>query len=236
LVGLAAVLTIVPFVPWGQFLSSTLESKGTATKQRVVTDNNPQYGVAAGKPVNVNDLATFPPNSHWVITYPSSGDATQDFQNPDTFVKFELIRLPIEMGGNSMKATDFVAFSKVCVHLWCSPNYNPEQCTNSSENGYPKSGSCTSHEQYECPCHGSIYRIPDGLAIGGPASEQPAPNNAIPMLTLAADPSGDLYIEAPIWDIDHDGVIGFGRNYQSYDDFIKPAAVAGTTSSGSSTG
>ena len=238
LVGAAAVLTIIPFVPWGQYLSSTLESSGAAQKQQVVIDDNPQYGSAAGAVVNVNDLTTFPPNSHWVFTYPSAGatatptsaDATQNFENPDTFVKFELIRLPIEMGGNSKSATDFVAFSKVCVHLWCSPNYNPEQCTNQSENGYPTAGTCTPHEQYECPCHGSIYRIPDGLAKAGPASEQPPPTNAIPMLTLVADSSGILYVEPPVWDIEHNGVIGYGRDYLSYDNYIKPAAEAGSTS------
>jgi len=124
-------------------------------------------------------------------------------------VKFELIRLPAgQLGGDAKDAVAFVAFSKVCVHLWCSPNYNP----------------LSNHEQYECPCHGSIYEIPDGKAVQGPASEQPAPTNAIPMLTLTSDSSGSLYIEAPVWDVDHNGVIGYGRNYQSYQSYIKPAA------------
>jgi len=230
---------MAPFVPWGQYLSSTLESSGAAKKQQVVIDANPQYGGASGAVVNVNDLKTFPPNSHWVFTYPSAGntsaptstDATQNFQNPDTFVKFELIRLPVEMGGDSKSAADFVAFSKVCVHLWCSPNYNPEQCTNASENGYPAAGACTPHEQYECPCHGSIYRIPDGLAKAGPASDQPAPTNAIPMLTLTADSNGTLYVEPPVWDIEHNGVIGYGRDYLSYANYIKPAAESASSSS-----
>jgi Rieske Fe-S protein len=174
-----------------------------------VVDNNAKYGAAAGKAVNVTDLATFPPDSHWVITYPSSGDPTLDAQNPDTFVKFELIRLPAgALGGGAQDASAFVAFSKVCVHLWCSPNYNPT----------------AGHEDYECPCHGSIYEIPDGKAVAGPASEQPPPTNAIPMLTLTADPNGDLYIEVPVWDVNHNGVIGYGRNYQSYYSYIEPAA------------
>ena len=204
-----AVLAVIPFVPWGDFLSHTVGSSGTALRQKVVIDNNPKYGAAAGKPVNVNDLTTFPPDSHWVVTYPSSGNPTQDAQNPDTFVKFELIRLPAgELGGDAKGAESFVAFSKVCVHLWCSPNYNPLQ----------------GHEQYECPCHGSIYEVPDGKAVQGPASQQPPPTNAIPMLTLTADSSGQLFIEPPVWDVDHNGVIGYGRNYSSYLDYIKPAA------------
>ncbi|HZW84762.1 MAG TPA: hypothetical protein VFE91_02525, partial [Nitrososphaerales archaeon] len=132
-----AVLSIIPFVPWGSFLSSTVES-GSAKRtllQPVVVDDVTKYGPAAGQVVNVNDTTTFPPNDHWVITYPTSGDKTIDAQNPDTFLKWELIRLPTELGGGNKKATDFVAFSKVCVHLWCSPNYNPTQATNANENG-----------------------------------------------------------------------------------------------------
>jgi Rieske Fe-S protein len=182
----------------------------------VVDDIPSKYGSAAGQIVNVNDLNTFPPNSHWVITYPTSGDPAVDANNPDTFSKFELIRLPASLGGGSRKATDFVAFSKVCVHLWCSPNYDP------------------GHVQYECPCHGSLYRVPDGLSIAGPASLQAFPQNAIPMLTLQADSKGDLYIFFPNRDpatgnpvpdsIEADGDIGYGRDYASYENFIKPAA------------
>ena len=219
---MGAILSIVPFVPWGNFLSSTV-SGGTATRtlgQQVVIDDLPdKYGTAAGKKVNVNDTTTFPPNSHWVITYPTSGNITIDSENPDTFQKFELIRLPESLGGADKKATDFVAFSKVCVHLWCSPNYNP----------------ASGHEQYECPCHGSIYRVPDGKAVQGPASLQAFPNNAIPMMTLQADSSGNLYIFYPNRDpsltypndavpdsIEANGDLGYGRDYESYENFIKP--------------
>jgi rieske iron-sulfur protein len=149
-----------------------------------------------------------------VITYPSSGDANLDGQNPNTFVKWELIRLPTELGGGSKSASDFVAFSKVCVHLWCSPNYNPNQSANANENGYVAGGA--THQLYECPCHGSAYSIgqgskPVGIATIGPAAIQPAPTNAIPLLTLTADSAGNLQVVPPIWDVDHNGVIGYGR-------------------------
>jgi rieske iron-sulfur protein len=224
LLGLSALLTIIPYVPWGDYLTSSVSGSGGYRRQKVVIDNLSQYGAAAGREVNVNDLETFPPNSHWIITYPSSGDPTLDAQNIDTFVKYELIRLPSELGGSNKDASAFVAFSKVCVHLWCSPNYNPEQCTNPQENGYNSSPTCTKHQQYECPCHGSIYRLPDGKAILGPASLQPFPTNAIPMLTLSTDSSGILYIEPPIWDVEHNGILGYGRDYKSYYSFINPNA------------
>ena len=214
LVAVSAVLSIVPFVPWGNFLLSSVSTTGAYKRQQAVLDlntptNNNANGAVAGKAVNVNDLANFPPNSSWLLTYPSSGDINVDSQNPDTFQKFGLIRLP---NGTTKTAADFVAFSKVCVHLWCSPNYDPERSTK------------TSDETYQCPCHGSIYRVPDGLSIAGPASLQAYPTNAIPMLTLTADPNGDLYIEPPKFDVAHNGVIGYGRDYQSYEDYILPVA------------
>jgi rieske iron-sulfur protein len=237
LLAVGAVLSIIPFVPWGNFLTSSVTTGNAKTflLQKARVDENTKFGAASGQLVNVNDLATFPPNDHWIITYPSSGDPTIDSQNPDTFLKYELIRLPTELGGAGKKATDFVAFSKVCVHLWCSPNYNPTQTKNPQENGYQApSANVSTHQQYECPCHGSIYEVPDGKAVAGPASLQPAPTNAIPMLTLQADSNGQLYVVYPNRDptkpfpndgvdaIGANGQLGFGRDFASYENFIKP--------------
>jgi len=214
-------------VPWGNFLLSSVSSSGAYKRQPAVLDlntatNRNVNGSAAGKTVNVKDLASFPPNGSWLLTYPSSGDVTVDSENPDTFQKFQLIRLPAQLGGSAPSAASFVAYSKVCVHLWCSPNYDPQKSTVPSD------------ETYQCPCHGSIYQLPTkdsngklidaGKAIAGPASLQAAPTNAIPMLTLTADANGDLYIEPPLWDVDHDGVLGYGRNYASYQSYILPVA------------
>jgi len=212
LVGVSALLSLAPYVPWGTFLSESVSAGKGYVKQQVTVDNLTEYGAAAGRKVNVNDLTTFPPNSHWVITYPGSGDLTLDTQNRDTFVKYELIRLPSELGGDAKDATAFVAFSKVCVHLWCSPNYKPDQPDNPNENGYVPNK--LKHEQYECPCHGSIYNVPEGKAVDGPASLQAPPTNAIPVLTLSADSNGFLSIEKPVWDVNHNGVLGYGRYVQ----------------------
>jgi len=192
-----------------------VSSTGKNVRQKVTTDISTTNGAASGKPVNVKELTMFPPNSSWLVTYPSSGDLTRDSQNPDTFVKWRLIRLPKELGGEDTAATAFVAFSEVCVHLWCSPNYDPEKSTNKSD------------ETYQCPCHGSIYRLPDALSIAGPANLQAPPTNAEPMLALTADSDGQLYIEPPIWDVDHNGLVGYGRNYKSYYSYIKPSAENG---------
>ncbi|MDA4124629.1 MAG: Rieske 2Fe-2S domain-containing protein [Thaumarchaeota archaeon] len=213
-----AVLSMIPFVPWGSFLSSTITGSGKKyLLQKMVIDDLSKYGTAAGQQVNVNDLSTFPANGHWVVTYPTSGDPKIDADNVDTFQKYELIRLP-GAAGSTKSASDFVAFSKVCVHLWCSPNYIP----------------IASSQQYVCPCHGSTYRIPDGKAVAGPAFLQPAPTNAIPMITLQADSSGNLYAYYPNYDpatkkpvgdpLAADGELGYGRDYNSYESFIKPSA------------
>src|SRR5580704_2845173 len=181
-----SILTLVPWIPnMGSFLSSSaaVVAGQTSGNYTIVLDQNTDNGGASGKKVNVNDLGSFPPNSTWVMTYPSSGDPSIDGQNSNTFVKWALIRLPKELGGANKTASDFVAFSKVCVHLWCSPNYNPTQSVDSGENGY-MAGQPT-HELYECPCHGSGYSVglgqngvgkqPVGLALIGPAAVQPAP-------------------------------------------------------------
>ena len=217
------MLSIVPFVPWGDFLLSSVSTTGAYKRQKVTLDlntptNKSVNGAAAGRSVNVNDLASFPANGSWLFTYPSSGDVTIDSQNPDTFQKFGLIRLP---KGTGKTAADFVAFSKVCVHLWCSPSYDPQK------------GTTATDETYQCPCHGSIYEVPDGKAIAGPASLQAFPTNAIPMLTLSADSNGDLYVGyvdkdgkdvPPVFDVEHCGVIGYGRDSSSYQNYILPVA------------
>jgi Rieske Fe-S protein len=174
-----------------------------------VVDDSVYQGSAAGKPVNVNDLGTFPPNSSWFITYPSSGNATTDANNPNSFVKFQLIRLPTELGGGSKDASAFVAFSTVCTHLQCRLNYAPLQGDNPVENGYVL--NATTRQDFECPCHGNIYRVPDGVLTEGPSLEKGPPATAIPYLTLSSDSQGILWIEPPIWDYQHNGVVGYGR-------------------------
>jgi len=205
-----AILIVAPLAlaTLGGYVLSRYIAGPSLARQLLMVDDSSFYGTAAGRKVNVGDLATFPPNSHWVITYPSSGDSKADAQVTDTFRKFELIRLP---GGDKPAASSFVAFSKVCVHFECSPNYNPIQNVNPTENGYESGPGYTTHQNFECPCHGTTYRIPDGLAVDGPASRQPPPTNAVPMLTLSADDQGYLRVEPPIWDVYHNGKLGYGR-------------------------
>jgi len=65
LVALSAALSIVPFVPWGTFLLSSVSTTGSYKRQQVFLDfnttaNNNANGAVQGKAVNVNDLTSFP--------------------------------------------------------------------------------------------------------------------------------------------------------------------------------
>src|SRR5712691_4830368 len=101
LLAVGAVLALTPtvVVPLVErYISGGVGQPGRS-RQMAIVDDNPFQGSAAGKPVNVNDLEMYPTNSSWLITYPSSGNATTDGQNPNSFVKFQLIRLPTALGG-----------------------------------------------------------------------------------------------------------------------------------------
>jgi len=73
-----AILTVAALATLGGYvLSRYISTQGAGPsldRQVVMVDDSNVYGTAAGRKVNVSDLTTFPPNSHWVITYPSSGD------------------------------------------------------------------------------------------------------------------------------------------------------------------
>src|SRR5690349_12451433 len=66
----------------GFFLSRYFPTQGTVPfaypRQMIRVDDLPRFGNAAGMPVKVSDLTTFPANSNWVITYPSTGDLQAD--------------------------------------------------------------------------------------------------------------------------------------------------------------
>lgn len=174
----ATGLAFAPFVPFGNFMPNP----SSASLLKVPA----KYG-KDGTVANVN---TFPINHSEVVTYPSTGDAVLD---SEAFRKWQLIRLPEELGGANNTAEAFRIFSMVCLHLWCLWEYKPEM------------------KNLSCPCHGSTYEPIEGEAIGGPASVQAAPSNILPKLDLEVDSAGDLYILPPKFDSNNNGVVGFGR-------------------------
>jgi ubiquinol-cytochrome c reductase iron-sulfur subunit len=142
-----------------------------------------------GTQANVN---IFPVNHSEAIIYPSTGDKVLD---EEPFRRWQLIRLSAERGGDRNDASAFRAFSMVCLHLWCLWKYWPDE----------------KKKRGECPCHGSLYNPQTGLAIGGPASLQSPPSNLLPKLDLEVDSQGYLWIKPPVWSVNNNGIIGFGR-------------------------
>ena len=158
---------------------------------------NPSSASLEKVPVELPDgtqanVRTFPTNHAEVITYPKTGDRVLD---EEAFRKWQFIRLPEEMGGNKEDVTSFRAFSMICLHLWCLWKYWPED----------------NRKRGECPCHGSMYDAQSGVAFSGPASLQAPPSNALPVLTFETDADGFLWIKPPVWGVNENGVIGYGR-------------------------
>ncbi len=142
-----------------------------------------------GAHANIN---TYPVNHAEVITYPATGDAALD---AEAFRKWQFIRLPEELGGQKKDTTAFRAYSMICLHLWCLWKYWPDD----------------NRKRGECPCHGSSYDATTGTAFEGPASVQAEPSNTLPELTLDIDPDGSVFIMPPKFNVNENGVIGYGR-------------------------
>ena len=158
---------------------------------------NPSAAKIEKVPVELPDgtqanVKTFPLNHAEVITYPKSGDEILD---EEAFRKWQFIRLPKELGGDNQDVTSFRAYSMVCLHLWCLWKYWPEE----------------GRKRGECPCHGSMYDPITGTAFAGPASLQAAPSNTLPKLDFEADSNGFLWIKPPVWGVNENGVVGYGR-------------------------
>ena len=142
-----------------------------------------------GTHANVN---TYPLNFSEVITYPSTGDPALD---AEAFRKWQFIRLPEELGGSKNDVSAFRGFSMICLHLWCLWKYWPDE----------------GRKRGECPCHGSMYNPSTGTAFVGPASVQAPPSNTLPKINFEKDSDGFLWILPPIWGVNDNGVIGYGR-------------------------
>ncbi|MBI3841832.1 MAG: twin-arginine translocation signal domain-containing protein [Thaumarchaeota archaeon] len=142
-----------------------------------------------GTQANVN---TFPVNHSEVITYPKTGDRVLD---EEAFRKWQFIRLPPELGGEPKDVSAFRVYSMVCLHLWCLWKYWPQE----------------GRKRGECPCHGSMYNVLIGKAFVGPASLQAPPSNVLATLYLEADNDGFLFIKPAKWDVNENGIVGYGR-------------------------
>lgn len=85
----------------------------------------------------------------------------------------------------------FAAYNTTCVHLRClvNPGYA----------GNPGTGEF----RLQCPCHGSQYRLNDGVPVAGPAFDLGL--NPLPQIQLEVDSSGNIRATAI------NGAVGIGR-------------------------
>lgn len=116
------------------------------------------------------------------------------------YYKNVVCRLPdsvqLTSRSNAFTAQDgikFVAYNVTCVHLRCL--VNP---------GY--AGTAGSGEfRLQCPCHGSQYRISDGVPVAGPAYDLGL--LPLPQITLGVDSTGKNLVAIAI-----NGEPGVGRS------------------------
>jgi len=92
----------------------------------------------------------------------------------------------------------------MCLHLWCLWKYFPRGPD-------PYHPSILINGDGQCPCHGSMYDVTTGMAYRGPASLQTPPANVLPRLDIEVDTEGNLWILPPVWSVDKNGIVGYGR-------------------------
>jgi ubiquinol-cytochrome c reductase iron-sulfur subunit len=179
---LAAAGTVLTFTPFVDWGKFLPNPSGSTTEKSKVE-------LPDGSQANVK---TFKVNHSEAIIYPISDDPVL---NKEAFRTWQFIRLPSELGGEKNEASAFRAYSMVCLHLWCLWKYWPGE----------------GRKRGECPCHGSMYDPATGAAFAGPAALQSPPSNVLPMLDLEVDKDGYLWILPPNWNVNGNGIVGYGR-------------------------
>lgn len=179
---LAAAGTVLTFTPFVDWGKFLPNPSGSTTEKSKVE-------LPDGSQANVK---TFKVNHSEAIIYPISEDPAL---NKEAFRTWQFIRLPPELGGDKNDASAFRAFSMVCLHLWCLWKYWPGE----------------GRKRGECPCHGTLYDPLTGEAFAGPAALQSPPSNVLPKLDLEADKDGYLWILPPNWNVNGNGIVGYGR-------------------------
>ena len=200
LTALAVAGGLIAAVQFGQLFPYLQGSVGTTTYAPQVLQD-----IKTGQTLKTSDISV---NNWSVFIYPRTGNPNID---DDTFRQGVVVHLPPTISApTNLSAKDpisgdtFIAFSRVCVHLWCLWSYVPGD------------------HRGECPCHGSQYvpgtagtdvyasypsaiDQPPGMAVGGPASLQTPPNNMLPIFTLSISSDGTISATGLI------GQIGYGQ-------------------------
>ena len=107
----------------------------------------------------------------------------------------QVLTVPQTING-TLYNSKFVAYNTTCVHLQClvNPGYDP----------------VSGEFRLQCPCHGSQYRLSDGVPVAGPAFDLGL--KPLPQITIKYDPvSGNIVATNGQNGIN--GVPGVGRTH-----------------------
>jgi Rieske Fe-S protein len=105
----------------------------------------------------------------------------------------QILTVPQTING-TLYNSKFVAYNTTCVHLQClvNPGYDP----------------VSGEFRLQCPCHGSQYRMSDGVPVAGPAFDLGL--NPLPQITIDYDKTTG-YVRAINGQNGINGVPGVGR-------------------------
>src|SRR2546425_1227333 len=168
----SAVLAAASVGASGQILGPLIPS--SATSQEIIswTQLDNQYQQVKSKPSEFQPI-----NYSEFFYYPYDSSVSPYYKNVIARLPDPLVN-PDPSYSSDPILKHVVAFNVTCVHLRClvNPGYA----------GNPGSGEF----RLQCPCHGSQYRLVDGVPVAGPAFDLGL--NPLPEVQLSVDANGKI--------------------------------------------
>ncbi len=186
--GASVLLTIGSLSQSGQILGPLIPPAEQAATVALWTDLEAKYQAAVAS----NNLYA-PSNYSQFFYWPYDSSASPYYKNIVVRIPDEVQPTPQSsfVTAPNPKRSRFAAYNTTCVHLRClvNPGYA----------GNPPTGEF----RLQCPCHGSQYRLNDGVPVAGPAFDLGL--NPLPQIQLTTDSSGNIRATAI------NGTVGIGR-------------------------
>src|SRR2546425_10612149 len=156
----------------GQILGPLIPSSSTSEEIIDWTSLDNRYKDVKGKPGEFQPI-----NYSEFFYYPYDSSVSPYYKNVIARLPDPLVN-PNPLYSSDPKLKHVVAFNVTCVHLRClvNPGYA----------GSPGSGEF----RLQCPCHGSQYRLTDGVPVAGPAYDLGL--NPLPEVQLSVDANGKI--------------------------------------------
>src|SRR3989442_11793077 len=156
----------------GQILGPLIPSSSTSEEIIDWTTLDNRYKDVKGKAGEFQ-----PMNYSEFFYYPYDSSVSPYYKNVIARLPDPLVN-PNPLYSSDPKLKHVVAFNVTCVHLRClvNPGYagSPDSC----------------EFRLQCPCHGSQYRLTDGVPVAGPAYDLGL--NPLPEVQLSVDANGKI--------------------------------------------